>query len=70
MLAIPTLATHWALGHIDWAVAGAFALGAVPSSFATSRLAQNVAGPRLRHAFGWFLIGSGIAFVLYRIVGA
>ena len=36
----------------------------------TSRLAQHVAGPRLRHAFGWFLIGSGIAFVLYRILGA
>jgi AhpD family alkylhydroperoxidase len=31
---------------------------------------QHVAGPRLRHAFGWFLIGSGIAFVLYRILGA
>jgi uncharacterized membrane protein YfcA len=69
-MAIPTLATHWALGLIDWAVAGAFALGAVPSSFAGSRLAQHVAGSRLRHAFGWFLIGSGIAFVLYRILGA
>ena len=70
ILAVPTLATHWALGHIDWAVAGAFALGAVPSSFGASRLAQHVAGPRLRRAFGWFLIGSGIAFVLYRILGA
>lgn len=70
IMAVPTLATHWALGHIDWAVAGAFALGAVPSSFAASRLAQHVAGPRIRQAFGWFLIGSGIAFVLYRVLGA
>jgi uncharacterized protein len=69
ILAVPTLATHWALGHIDWAVAGAFALGAVPSSFGASRLAQHVAGSRLRHAFGWFLIAAGIAFVLYRILG-
>ena len=70
IMAVPTLATHSALGHVDWAVAGAFALGAVPSSFAASRLARHVAGPRLRHAFGWFLIGSGIAFVFYRILGA
>ena len=63
-LAVPTLATHWALGHIDWAVAGAFALGAIPTSIASGRLAQRVTGTRLRHAFGWFLIGSGIAFVV------
>ena len=68
-LAIPTLATHWALGHIDWTVAGAFALGAIPTSIASGRLAQRVAGTRLRHAFGWFLIGSGIAFIVYRLAG-
>ncbi len=69
-LAVPTLATHWALGHIDWAVAGAFALGAIPTSIVSGRLAQRVTGTRLRHAFGWFLIGSGIAFVVYRILAA
>ncbi len=69
-LAVPTLATHWALGHIDWAVAGAFALGAVPTSIGSGRLAQRVTGTRLRHWFGWFLIGSGIAFVLYRVLAA
>ena len=25
---------------------------------------------RLRHAFGWFLIGSGVAFVVYRVLAA
>ena len=69
-LAVPTLATHWALGHIDWAVAGAFALGAIPTSIASGRLAQRVTGTRLRHAFGWFLIGSGIAFVVNRVLAA
>ena len=29
-LAIPTLVTHWALGHIDWAISGQLALGLVP----------------------------------------
>ena len=43
-LAIPTLATHWALGHIDWAVAGAFALGAIPTSIGSSQLAHRVTG--------------------------
>ena len=70
ILAVPTLVTHWALGHIDWMVAGAFALGAIPASVASSRLAHRIEGARLRRAFGWFLIGSGIAFVLYRVVGA
>ena len=70
ILAVPTLVTHWALGHIDWMVAGAFALGAVPASFASSRWAHQIEGARLRRAFGWFLIGSGIAFVLSRIFGA
>ncbi len=70
ILAVPTLVTHWALGHIDWMVAGAFALGAIPASVASSRWAHHIEGARLRRAFGWFLIGSGIAFVLYRVVGA
>jgi uncharacterized membrane protein YfcA len=68
VLSVPTLATHWALGHVDWGVAGALALGAVPASALSARLAHRVAGPTLRHAFGWFLISSGAAFVVYRIL--
>ncbi len=67
-LAVPTLATHVALGHIDWGVAGSLALGAIPASIASGRLAQRVTGTRIRSAFGWFLIGSGFAFVLYRVL--
>jgi uncharacterized protein len=68
VLAVPTLITHWSLGHIDWPVAGAFALGAVPASALSSRYAQRVAGPHVRRAFGWFLIAAGAAFVVYRLV--
>lgn len=67
VLAVPTLATHWALGHVDWTVAGAFALGAVPTSAVSGRLAQRVPGGATRRAFGWFLVGSGAAFVIYRL---
>jgi uncharacterized protein len=67
-LSIPTLATHWALGHIDWTVAIAFAAGMLPGSVAGSNLAHRIAGPSLRRAFGWFLIGFGAFFTFYRLV--
>lgn len=69
VLTVPTLATHWALGHIDWRVAGALALGAVPASAVSSRVAHRVTGDTLRTAFGWFLVASGAAFVAYRLIG-
>jgi uncharacterized protein len=68
VLAIPTLLVHWSLGHVDWAVAGAFALGAVPTAFFAGRFAHAVDGPSIRRAFGWFLTASGAGFVVYRLV--
>jgi hypothetical protein len=70
VLSIPILVVRAALGHINWTVAGAFSLGAVPTSFLGGRLAQRVASSGLRKTFGWFLVGSGLAFVLYRVLGA
>jgi uncharacterized membrane protein YfcA len=70
VLSVPTLATHWALGNIDWSVAGPLALGAVPASAASARLAHRVAGTTMRRLLGWFLVAAGGAFVVYRIVGA
>jgi len=67
VLAVPTLVTHWALGHIDWLLAGEFALGLLPGSAAGSRLAHHVHGPALRRAFGLFLIAFGLFFTAYRI---
>lgn len=67
VLAVPTLAVHGALGHVDWAVAGAFALGSVPASALSAQLAHRLPRYKVRLAFGWFLIGSGIAFTLYRL---
>jgi uncharacterized membrane protein YfcA len=63
-LTIPTLATHWALGHIDWPVALAFAAGLVPGSWAGAQLAQRIPAQASRRAFGvmlvvfaaWFLV--------------
>ena len=68
VLAIPTLATHWALGHVNWTLAGEFAVGLLPGSAVGSRLAHRVEGPTLRKAFGWFLVAFGLCFTIYRVV--
>ena len=69
-LAVPTLAMHWALGHVDWALAWYFGAGMLPGSAVGSRLAQRVQGSKLRRSFGVFLVVFGLAFTAYRLVGA
>ena len=66
-LSVPNLITHWALGHIDWAVAGAFAVGALPASFAASRWTGHFGAGRQRRFFGLFLIAFGLVFTAYRL---
>src|SRR4051794_38698077 len=67
VLSIPTLITHWALGHIDWAVAVAFTAGLVPSSFVGAHAARHLARGAHRRAFGIFLITFGTTFTIYRL---
>jgi len=69
VLSIPTLVTHWALGHIDWVVAGAFAAGAIPGAVAGSRLVSHLPADRLRKGFGVLLIGFAGYFVAHQILG-
>jgi uncharacterized protein len=63
VLAIPTLVTHWALGHVDWSVAGAFGLGAVPGVLAGTRLTARARSETLRRSFAVLLIAFSIYFV-------
>ena len=67
VLTIPTLVTHWALGHIDWPAATVFALGSVPASWLMSRQAQRINAGHLDPAFGVLLIVFSIGFVTYRL---
>jgi len=67
VLSIPTLITHWALGHIDWAVAFAFTAGLVPASYAGAHLSTRLAAGVQRRAFGLFLIAFGTLFTVYRL---
>ena len=70
VLTIPTLLTHWALGHVDWAAALAFALGSIPATWIVSRKAQRIGSDRLQRAFGVLLLVFAVWFVTYRLVFA
>ncbi len=67
ILTIPTLATHWALGHIDWTVATGFALGLIPASLVGARLIQHVPANRARNAFGAMLTAFSIWFLIRQV---
>jgi len=68
VLIVPTLLTHRALGHIDWAVSGALLAGQVPGSLIGSRLARRITGVGVpRRMFGVFQIVFGVSFVATRL---
>lgn len=67
-LCIPTLLTHWALGHIDWAVAAALLAGQLPGGVLGGQLAKRITGVGVaRRAFGRFLVVFGVLFTVYRL---
>jgi uncharacterized membrane protein YfcA len=68
VLAVPTLASHWALGHIRWSVAGPFALGAVPGALAGSVLTRHIQQESLRKAFGLLLVTFAVFFVVQQAI--
>jgi uncharacterized membrane protein YfcA len=63
-LTIPTIAAHWLLGDIDWAVAGAFALGLVPASMVGARIGRNLPERVVRPAFGIVLTLFAVCFLI------
>ena len=67
VLAVPTLITHWALGHVDWSVAAAFAAGAIPGAVAGSRLVTRLPAERLRKGFGILLIAFAAYFTVHQL---
>jgi len=67
VLSLPTLATHWALGHIDWTVAAAFAAGSIPGTALGSRLVQVIPADAMRRGFGVLLISFAAYFVAQRL---
>jgi uncharacterized membrane protein YfcA len=70
VLSVPTLVTHWALGHVDWVVAGEFAGGLLPASLISAHLSSRLPTGSQRKAFGYFLVAFGLSFTLYRLIAA
>jgi uncharacterized membrane protein YfcA len=69
VLSVPTLATHWAMGHIDWAVATAFAAGSIPGAAAGARLSHRIPEGTMRRGFGALLVVFATYFVARQISG-
>ena len=63
-LSIPTLATHWALGHVDWRVALLFAVGLVPGTLAGTAVSKVLPPERTQRAFGVVLLLFAAWFVV------
>ena len=66
-LIVPTLATHWYLGNIDWAIAGAFALGVIPATIVGARLGRRIPEATSRRAFGVALVAFAAWFLATRV---
>jgi uncharacterized membrane protein YfcA len=66
-LIVPTLAMHWMLGDIDWAVAAAFALGVIPATMVGTRLGRQLPDLASRRAFGAMLVVFAIWFLATRV---
>jgi uncharacterized membrane protein YfcA len=66
-LTIPTLITHAAHGHIDWAIAVVFALGVLPGSVIGSNLTQRIDPATSRRAFGIVLIVFATYFLIRQL---
>jgi uncharacterized membrane protein YfcA len=67
-LTVPTVATHWALGHIDWSIAIAFGIGLVPGSLVGAALASRIPPLVARRLLGVVLVTFAIAFLALRAV--
>ena len=67
VLSIPTLITHWALGHIDWTVAGAFALGSIPGAAVGAQFSQRLPANAMKRSFGILLIVFATYFVVRQV---
>ncbi len=65
VLAIPGTLAHWHLGNIDWMLAFALSIGALPSSYLGARLALRLRNEVLEWVFGLLLTAFGLLDFVY-----
>jgi hypothetical protein len=66
-LTVPTIAAHWFLGDIDWAIAAAFAVGLVPASMLGARIGRALPPHVTRPAFGVVLSAFSVFFLVHQL---
>jgi uncharacterized membrane protein YfcA len=64
VLAVPGTLVHLALGHLDWTVVGAFAVGSIPLSGLGARVALRIDSARLERGYGLLLVLMGAGSLL------
>lgn len=69
ILAVPGSIIHSLLGHVDWVVALAMALGVMPGSYVGSFFALRARDRRILALFAAFLAVVGIIFLLKEVCG-
>ena len=69
IMAVPGIATHWALGHIDPALALWLAVGAVPGALLGARITRTARERWIRLGFAAMLLGVGVWLALAEISG-
>ena len=65
VLAVPGTLAHWYLGHIDWRLAAALSIGAIPCSYLGARLAIAIRSGTLVTIYGIALTFFGLYDLLY-----
>lgn len=69
LFSVPALVTHTVLGHVDWPVASALVVGAMPGATVGSRFAIAASDARLRVAIGWFFCFAAFSYGGAELVG-
>jgi uncharacterized protein len=64
VLAIPGTLAHALLGHIDWVLAGLFAVSSVPLASLGARTALHMSTERLERRYGAFLVVTSLVLLL------
>jgi uncharacterized protein len=70
VLAIPGVATHWALGHIDVRLAVALIVGSIPGALVGARITRASRERTVRLGFAALLIVVGVWLAVAELTGA
>jgi uncharacterized protein len=69
LIALPGIAVHAALGHIDWRLAGLMVVGVVPGAYLGARIAYLASEQWLKAGFAVFLVATAVVLASSELAG-